>query len=405
LSPSYAGKKDCSLGEIGGGGQYGLNAAAMGDGGGTRFIRITDIDDQGQLGRCPPAFVPNSIPGLHQYELTEGDILIARSGATAGKSYIHGAIHEKSVFAGYLIRFKIDPKKALSKYVFRFLQTDDYWRQLRSHKRAVAQPNVNAKQLSSICLPLPPLPEQKRIVAILDAAEELRRLRQQADRRTADLVPALFHEMFGDPATNPKGWPLVPVSEIVAELQGGKSIAADGDGSTLCKYRVLKVSAVTWKTFKPEESKPVPRDYDPPVGHFVRQDDLLFSRANTSELVGATAYVFKTPSNLLLPDKLWRFVWHEPRKADPAYVWSLFLDPAVRRELGLRASGTSGSMKNISKPKVMSMKIPLPPLSVQRDFAARVAGIRSMEANQAASRHRLENLFQSLLHRAFKGEL
>jgi hypothetical protein len=68
--------KDTTLGEIGGGGQYGLNAAAMSEGTGVRFIRITDIDDMGQLGRCPPAFVPVPTPNLNLYELSEGDILL-----------------------------------------------------------------------------------------------------------------------------------------------------------------------------------------------------------------------------------------------------------------------------------------------------------------------------------------
>ncbi|HAL55563.1 MAG TPA: hypothetical protein DCP63_03530, partial [Bacteroidetes bacterium] len=193
------GWKETSIGDIGGGGQYGLNAAAMTEGIGIRFIRITDIDGEGQLGRCPPAFVPESAPKNNEYELKEGDILIARSGATAGKSYIHRATKEKCVFAGYLIRYKIDPGKALPAFVFRFLQTKEYWKQLRTHKRAVAQPNVNAKQLASIRFPLPPLPKQERIVAILDAAEDLRRLREQADQRMADLIPGLFHEMFGNP--------------------------------------------------------------------------------------------------------------------------------------------------------------------------------------------------------------
>lgn len=129
------------------------------------------------------------------------------------------------------------------------------------------------------------------------------------------------------------------------------------------------------------------------------------SRANTTELVGATAYVFETPPNLLLPDKLWRFVWKQPVQVEPFYVWSFFQTATVRRELGRRATGTSGSMKNISKPKVLSMLVPTPPLLLQRQFAARVQEIRALEGRQAESRRRLDDLFQSLLHRAFQGEL
>ena len=129
------------------------------------------------------------------------------------------------------------------------------------------------------------------------------------------------------------------------------------------------------------------------------------SRAKTTELVGATAYVLETPPNLLLPDKLWRFFWKQPVQVEPFYVWSFFQTATVRRELGRRATGTSGSMKNISKPKVLSMLVPTPPLLLQRQFAARVQEIRALEGRQAESRCRLDDLFQSLLHRAFQGEL
>jgi type I restriction enzyme, S subunit len=248
------------------------------------------------------------------------------------------------------------------------------------------------------------LEEQERIVKLLDEADELRKLRAQADRRTADLIPALFREMFGDPIENPQGWPTPPVSSFVADLQGGRSVKPAGADEAAGRYRVLKVSAVTWGEFQPNESKPVPAEYEPPQSHFVLAGDLLFS-ANTTELVGATSYVFETPSNLLLPDKLWRFVWKEPRAIEPLFIWWSFQAASVRRELGTRATGTGGSMKNISKPKVMTLNVPVPPLPLQKEFAKRATEIRELETKQAASRERLDALFQAMLHRAFRGEL
>jgi type I restriction enzyme S subunit len=141
------------------------------------------------------------------------------------------------------------------------------------------------------------------------------------------------------------------------------------------------------------------------MSHFVKAGDLLFSRANATELVAATTYVFETPPDLLLPDKLWRFVWREPSMVEPLFAWWMLKARSVRRELGSRATGTGGSMKNISKPKVMSLVLPVPPLAFQREFAARVSEIRAMEAEQTGSRKRLDELFVSLLHRAFEGEL
>lgn len=391
--------KTISIGDVSYGGQYGLNAAAMTEGTGVRFIRITDIDDRGQLGRCPPAFVPSSSVGLKQYELSEGDILIARSGATAGKSYLHHSIGEDSVFAGYLIRFKVDTNRVLPSFLFRFLQTGDYWRQLGTHKRVVAQPNVNAKQLASIRFPLPPIPEQERIVSILDAAEELRRLREQADRRTADLIPALFHEMFGDPATNPKGWPRKPLDGVV-DLQSG--------GTPSKEEPSFWNGTIPWITAK-----------DMKVLEIVDSQDLV-----TEAALEQTALKTVPPGKILvvvrgmilahtLPLGITRVpvtinqdlkaIFPDRRTLEPEFIlWSLkSLDKVL---LGKVSSAGHGTRK-LDIPRLTETLVPLPPLSMQRDFASRVADIRAMEVQQAMSRRRLDDLIQSLLHRAFKGEL
>jgi len=267
------------------------------------------------------------------------------------------------------------------------------------------QQRVPADFVKNSAIPLPPLPEQHRLVRLLDEADALRRLRARADERMADFIPALFHEMFGDPARNEKGWEIVSVSEFVEAFQAGRSILTSGTDDTQSKYGVLKVSAVTWKNYNPAESKPVPPNYVPQPSHFVKQGDLLFSRANTVELVGATSYVFETPPNMLIPDKLCRFVWRDPVRVEPLFVWCLFLHPSIRFKMGNRATGTGGSMKNISMPKVLSMNVPLPPLSLQHEFAARVMEARALEEKQAQSKARLEALFESMLARAFSGEL
>ncbi len=102
------------------------------------------------------------------------------------------------------------------------------------------------------------------------------------------LMQALFLDMFGDPITNPKGWPTSKFVKLIKKIESGKSIKPaeneDADG-----LRVLKISAITRGKFKPEESRPLAEDYVPPQSHFVKKGDFLFGRANTIELVGAVA--------------------------------------------------------------------------------------------------------------------
>ena len=258
--------------------------------------------------------------------------------------------------------------------------------------------------LGELLLPLPSLAEQRRIAAILDEADALRTKRRAALAQLDEMARAIFVEMFGDLRTNSRKWPLSPVGSYVAEFQGGKSLEADPDNAT-ARHKVLKISAVTSGVFRPEECKPLPDAYAPPAEHFVKPGDLLFSRANTTELVGAVAHVDATPPDLLLPDKLWRFVWRAPRRVEPLFVWALFQDAAVREEIGRRATGTSGSMKNISQAKLLSMPTILPPLDAQRVFVERLRSLNSQRAAHEAARAATDSLFASLQHRAFRGEL
>jgi type I restriction enzyme, S subunit len=147
--------------------------------------------------------------GLHP-----GDLLIARSGATAGKSLLFRGLAEPAVFAGYLIRFKVRVDRVLPEYLAHFLQSPMYWGFIRKTARAVAQPNVNAREMASLPVPLPPLSEQQRIVDLLSRAESIVRMRREAEAEAKAIIPAQFLDMFGDPATNPKGWDVKCLAEL-----------------------------------------------------------------------------------------------------------------------------------------------------------------------------------------------
>jgi type I restriction enzyme, S subunit len=264
---------------------------------------------------------------------------------------------------------------------------------------------ITREAVANIRVSLPPIPEQRRIAEILDKADALRAKRRAALAQLDTLTQSIFLDIFGDAGENPKAWPVRRVSEYVAEFQGGKSLESESGENVVTRNRVLKVSAVTGMTYLAYECKPVPDSYIPPVEHFVRAGDLLFSRANTTDLVGAVAYVERTPQHLLLPDKLWRFVWTQPALVEPLFVWALFQTPALRREIGRRATGTSGSMKNISQEKVFGISTICPPIEIQKEFTKRLTTVEKVRAVCRASAKETDALFTSLQHRAFQGEL
>jgi type I restriction enzyme S subunit len=329
-----------------------------------------------------------------------GAILLAMYGATVGRLGILGVPATTNQAVCHIIP---DPRVAEVRYLFHALSRQVS--NLVARGVGGAQPNISQAIVRDLLLPLPPLAEQRRIATILDQADILRTKRRAALNRLDSVSQAIFLDLFGDASTNPKGWPVRPVSDYVFEFQGGKSIEAESSENAVTQNRVLKVSAVTGMQFLPSESKPVPDSYQPPEEHFVQAGDLLFSRANTTELVGAVAYVNATPPNLLLPDKLWRFVWRQPLEVDPLFIWALFQTHAVRREIERRATGTSGSMKNISQEKVFGIATILPPLSLQQDFVRSLAKVEGLKSAQTGSLVQMCDLFASLQHRAFRGEL
>ncbi|MDQ8953745.1 restriction endonuclease subunit S [Acinetobacter rudis] len=286
-------------------------------------------------------------------------------------------------------------------YLYRFLEASKPY--LLSRRVGGGQPNISQGVIKDLEVPLPPLAEQRRIAAILDQADELKQKRQQAIEKLDQLLQATFIDMFGDPVRNPKGWDLVKVGEVVDEFIGGKNIECPDESDSI--YKILKVSAVTSKVYKPNESKFVPNTFEPNPLAIVEKGDLLFSRANTTELVAATAYVWETPENIVLPDKLWKFSISDESKINKLYLWDLFKNLEFRSELSKLSSGTSGSMKNISKGKLNEFKMPLPPKELQDKFAEFSTKLWGEIKTFQQSSDSLDSLFKSLQNQAFSGTL
>ena len=155
-----------------------------------RYVRITDITDSGDLKPDNPRSAdPNLTDG---YELSDGDLLFARSGSV-GRTYLYREQDGLAVFAGYLIRFRAKTDVVLPEYIALYTQSSPYWQWVSTTQRQGTQPNINATEYASLPIPLPPLPEQRRIAALLKRrmalAEELRAA-AQVKLAALDALPA-----------------------------------------------------------------------------------------------------------------------------------------------------------------------------------------------------------------------
>lgn len=326
-----------------------------------------------------------------------GDVLLSRIVPHIRRSWVVGDQQGRRIIAsGEWMVFRSD--MIHPPWLRHILLGDHFHQKFMATVAGVGGSLMRARpaHVANIEIPLPPLPEQRRIAAILDHADALRAKRRKVIGHLDGIAQSIFLDMFGDPAEYAASGNCVALGEV-ADLQGGRNLVADDDQAA-SSFRVLKISAVTTGTFKPTESKPLPPDYIPPPEHMVRRGDLLISRANTTELVGAVAYVDQEPTNVALPDKVWRFVWADPESV-PLFYWTLFRTPSIRRRISQLSSGTGGSMKNISKAKLDKLELPAVSPHQQREFARRMAAIPRVEADQ------FDTLFASLQSRAFRGEL
>jgi type I restriction enzyme S subunit len=152
-------------------GEYGANVPKGGyDPSLPRYVRITDISDDGTL--IPSSLASISHEAANGYLLSDGDLLFARSGATVGKTFLYDSRYGSCAFAGYLIRFRLDPKRIDSRFARSVVQSQSYWEWVRSRQRAQAQPNINAKEYADLPILLPPLDEQRRIADVLRSVDE-----------------------------------------------------------------------------------------------------------------------------------------------------------------------------------------------------------------------------------------
>ena len=140
---------------------------------------------------------------------------------------------------------------------------------------------------------------------------------------------------------------------------------------------VLKVGAGPFGVFDERENKALPISFNVPPSLEVRTGDFIMSRANTVELVGACALVRKTRPKLMLSDKTFRFVFSEQRKVLPEYLEQVLKLPALREQIERGASGTSPTMKNISKEKVMALRLPPHALAEQRRIVAELVALQA----------------------------
>ena len=286
-----------------------------------------------------------------------------------------------------------------NRFVFSFCKSKPFIDAMVSQATGASYPAVSDKIVRAALVPKYTYEEQCNISETLGKVSNVIDSRKAELSALDELIKARFVEMFGDPKANPFEWITSTVGELILSCEAGWS----GNGKQRKKkdgeIAVLKVSAVTKGYFDSDECK-VLDDQDIIKKYVYPQaGDLLFSRANTREMVGATAVITQDYPEHILSDKLWRV-----RFCDAANVWYMkyvLSSKSIRSIFSSVSNGTSGSMFNVSMGKFKSIRIPLPPIELQQQFAAFVAQVDKSKAAVQKALDETQLLFDSLMQEYF----
>lgn len=249
--------------------------------------------------------------------------------------------------------------------------------------------NRHFKWLKASKIDLPDRKTQDFIVNVLDNIELLIHLKMQQADQFDVLVKSRFVEMFGDIKDTCK------LGDYIESLIAGKSLAGDEE----YKNKVLKSGAVSFDYFDGTQVKDLPVDYEPEEKNRVKVGDLLISRMNTAELTGAAAYVWHISDNVYLPDRLWKAVLKND--CNPIFLWQMMIQYSTKEQIRRKCSGTSGSMKNISKVNMLDVNVKNISIDLQNQFADFVQQVDKSKLAVQKSLDELEILKKSLMQQYF----
>ncbi|EMQ6642086.1 restriction endonuclease subunit S [Pseudomonas aeruginosa] len=248
-------------------------------------------------------------------------------------------------------------------------------------------------------IPLPPLPEQKRIAAILDKADAIRRKRQQAIQLADDFLRAVFLDMFGDPVTNSKGFPIGTIRDLVATADYGSSAKAS---ETYGEYPILRMGNITYQgRIDLEGLKYINLEEKERSKYLVEKGDLLFNRTNSKELVGKTA-VYDMDDPVAIAGYLIRV---RPNEMGNSHYISGYLNSAHGKATLRSICKSIVGMANINAQEMQNIPIMLPSIELQRKYQELVVVTKCKSQVFDTALKLTEQLFSSLSYKAFSGQL
>ena len=346
-----------------------------------------------------PEVVAGSAIGSSKKAVQPNDVMISRIVPHIRRACVVGpAKGHRQIASGEWIIFR--DERIWPKYLRWLLVGDVFHSAFMRTVSGVGGSLLRARpaEVFKIQIPLLPLPEQRRIAEILDKADALRAKRRAVLVQLDTLTQYIFLDMFGDPATNPKGWPVRTIRDLLESASYGTSEKAEATG----EFPVLRMNNIT-RTGEMDFAKLKYMDLkeDQRERYLVRTGDVLFNRTNSADLVGKTA-IYREENPMAYAGYLIRL--RVNRKYEPEYLAAFLNTVYSKRVLRSMCKSIIG-MANINATELQALRIPVPPHPVQHEFAGCITAVEKLKATHRISLAEQDDLFTTLQQRAFRGDL
>ena len=328
-------------------------------------------------------------------KVKKNDILYCLRGSL-GKNAIVNI--EEGAIASSLVILRSKTEDIDVNYLIKYLNSNYIKEQILKYNNGSSQPNLSAASVKNFNIYLPNYEKQKEISRILDKAQQLIDKRKEQIEALDELVKSKFIDMFGSPATNPKGWKVTTIGNITTDVRYGTSKPAVEGG----KYPYLRMNNITYNGYLDLDNlKYIDIEDDELEKCIVRKGDVLFNRTNSAELIGKTC-VFDLEEPMIIAGYIIRV--RLINEVLPIYL-SMFLNSDFGKELLRGMAKGAVNQANINAQELKSIKIASPPIEFQNQFADFVKQVDKLKFEMEKSLKELEDNFNSLMQKAFKGEL
>ena len=369
---------------------------------GVKLINVKNIVDEVLVTENSDKYLdPDEVEQKYSHFLTKvGDLVMASSGATWGKLAWVEQKHLPLCMNTSMIRFQsLDSEKLDIRYLFYYLKTVEFRRDMEKLVTGSAQPNFGSTHLKQISLPLPPIEVQKRIAAILDKADAIRQKRKQAIDLADEFLHSVFLDMFGDPVTNPKGWEIKTIGELATKVTDGEHQTPKREEKG---YKLLSARNVQHGFLDVENEKV---DF---VGEAefqritkrlsISKSDVLLSCSGTIGRVSMNTLnepfclvrsvaVIRLADNEVIPEFL------------VGYLGTSAMQTIMKKE------ANSSGQPNLFQNQIKKLKVLVPPLELQANYGRFLDHYKEKKASLISASEQQALLFKSLSQKAFSGQL